>query len=43
MKITVPVGGVSESKARQRVSEMIADYNEEVTIDDTSGEVVING
>lgn len=43
MKITVPVGAMTDSKAQQRVSELIADYNEEITIDDASGEVVING
>jgi hypothetical protein len=34
---------MTDAKAQQRVSELIADYNEEVTIDDASGEVVING
>jgi hypothetical protein len=43
IKITVPVGSMTDAKAQQRVSELIADYNEEVTIDDASGEVVING
>ena len=43
IKITVPVGTMTESKVQNRVSELIADYNEEVTIDDASGEVTING
>lgn len=43
IKITVPVGSMTDAKAQQRVSELIADYNEDVTIDDASGEVTING
>lgn len=43
LKINVPVGSMTDAKARARVSELIADYNEEVTIDDASGEVTVNG
>lgn len=43
LKINVPVGSMTDAKARNRVSEIIADYNEEVSIDDASGEVTVNG
>lgn len=43
IKITVPVGTMTDSKAQQRVSEFLADWNEEVVIDDASGEVTVNG
>lgn len=43
VKITVPVGGMSTDRARQRLSELRAYYNEETVIDDFSGEVTVNG
>lgn len=43
IKISVPVGTMTDSKAQQRVSEFLADWNEEVVIDDASGEVTVNG
>lgn len=43
MKITVPVGAMTDAKAQAKVSELIARYNEEVVIDDASGEVTVNG
>lgn len=43
LKINVPVGSMTDAKAQARVSQLIADYNEEVTIDDDSGEVTVNG
>lgn len=43
LKINVPVGTLNDARAQNRVSEIIADYNEEVIIDDESGEVTING
>ena len=43
VKIGVPVGAISVDKARAKVQEAKAEWNEETTIDEVSGEVVING
>lgn len=43
IKVGVPVGGVSNDKARAMVNEVRAEWNEETTIDEISGEVVVNG
>lgn len=43
MKITVPVGNLTPMKAQERINEIIADYDEEVTMDDMSGQVLVNG
>lgn len=43
MKITIPVGDMSQAKAEERVNEIIADYTEEVTMDDASGQMLVNG
>ena len=43
LKILVPVGNVSNDKARAKINELKADWNEETTIDDVSGEMVVNG
>ena len=43
VKISVPVGDMSTDRARQRLSELRAFYNEETVIDDFSGEVTVNG
>ena len=43
VKITVPVGELSDARIKQRVSEIYADYAEEVTMDDMSGQMLVNG
>lgn len=43
MKVTVPVGNISQDKARAKINELKAEWNEETTIDDISGELVVNG
>ena len=43
VKVGVPVGGISNDKARAKVNEVRAEWNEETTIDEISGEVVVNG
>lgn len=43
MKITVPVGDLSQSRAQQRINEIMADYTEEVSMDDASGQMLVNG
>lgn len=43
LKIVVPVGTQNEIKRRQRLADLKAEYKEDVTIDDLSGEVTVNG
>lgn len=43
MKVLVPVGQVSNDKAKARINELKAEWNEETTIDNISGEMVVNG
>lgn len=43
LKIVVPVGTQNEIKRRQRLAALKAEYKEDVTIDDLSGEVTVNG
>ena len=43
MKITVPVGDLAPNKAKSRINEIIADYTEEVSMDDMSGQMLVNG
>lgn len=43
IKITVPVGSMSPDRAKQRLQQLKASYNEETYIDDRSGEVTVNG
>lgn len=43
LKIVVPVGTQNEIKRRQRLTDLKAEYKEDVTIDDLSGEVTVNG
>ena len=43
MKILVPIGTQSEVKARTRLSELRGMYKEDITIDNTSGEMTVNG
>lgn len=42
-KFTVPLKNISSQKAKERMGKLIADYNEEVTWDDSLGTVQING
>lgn len=42
-QFTVPVNGLSPTRAEQAIGQMIADYSEEVEWDDTLGTVSING
>ena len=43
IKITVPVGSMSPDRAKQRLAQLRATYNEETYIDDRSGEITVNG
>lgn len=43
VKVGIPVGNISQDKARARVSEVKSDWNEETTVDEISGEMVVNG
>lgn len=43
MKITVPVNDLSPAKAQQRIGEIINAYTEEVSMDDLSGQMLVNG
>ena len=43
IKMVVPIGTQSEAKARTRLNELRAYYKEDVTIDNDSGEVTMNG
>lgn len=43
VKVGVPVGGISQDKARAKLNEIKAEWNEETTVDDISGEMVVNG
>ena len=43
MKVTVPVGNISQDKAKAKINDVKAEWNEETTIDDISGEMVVNG
>ncbi|WQJ53325.1 MAG: portal protein [Wendovervirus sonii] len=43
MKITVPVGDLTKGYAEARLSEIKADYDEEVSFDDASGQMLVNG
>jgi len=43
MKITIPVGDMSQARADERVNEIIAEYSEEITMDDASGQMLVNG
>ena len=43
MKITVPVGDMAEDRAEAKLSEIMATYNEEVSMDDASGQLLVNG
>lgn len=43
IKITVPLGTMSPDRAKNRLSELKAYYNEDTIIDNYSGEVTVNG
>lgn len=43
MKVLVPVGSMSNDRAKARINELKAEWNEETYIDDISGEMVVNG
>lgn len=43
IKVLVPVGNISADKAQMKINELKAEWNEETTIDDVSGEMVVNG
>lgn len=43
VKITVPVGDLAPNKAQSRINQIIADYTEEVSMDDMSGQLLVNG
>ena len=43
VKVGIPVGNISQDKARAKVNEVKADWNEETTVDEISGEMVVNG
>lgn len=42
-KFNIPVQGLSRQRAEEQISQLIADYSEEVEWDDTLGTVSING
>ena len=42
-KFTVPIQGLSRQRAEEQISQMIADYSEEIEWDDMLGTVQING
>ena len=43
IKIVVPIGASTPDRAKARLNELKAYYNEDVNIDDLSGEVTVNG
>ena len=43
LKIVVPVGTQNEIKRRDRLSQLKAEYKEDISIDNLSGEVTVNG
>jgi len=43
IKIVVPIGTSTPDRAKARLNELKAYYNEDVNIDDLSGEVTVNG
>ena len=43
LKIVVPMGSANEIKKQQRLSQLRADFKEDVAIDDLSGEITVNG
>lgn len=43
IKVLVPVGSMSNDRAKARINELKAEWNEETYIDEVSGEMVVNG
>jgi hypothetical protein len=43
LKFIIPVGTQSQQKAMQTLGQLMSSYKEEVTINDTSGELLVNG
>lgn len=43
IKFVMPAGTMSPDRAKQRLSQIKASYNEETYIDDRSGEITVNG
>lgn len=42
-KYTIPTKGLSKQKAEENISSIIREYNEEIKMDDSTGEVTLNG
>ena len=42
-KFTIPIKGLPRQRAEEQIGQLIADYSEEITWDDTLGTVTING
>ena len=42
-KFTIPIKGMSRQKAEEQIGQLIQDYSEEVTFDDTLGTISMNG
>lgn len=43
IKIVVPIGAMTEDRARAHINELRAQYTEDVQMDDLSGELTVNG
>ena len=43
LKFVIPVGSQSQQKAMQTLGQLMSSYKEEVSINDTSGELLVNG
>jgi hypothetical protein len=43
LKFVIPVGTQSQQKAMQTLGQLMSSYKEEVSINDTSGELLVNG
>ncbi len=42
-KFTIPMKGMSKQKAEETVEQLIRNYNEDINLDETTGELKING
>lgn len=43
LKIVVPMGSANENKMRDRLNQLKAEFKEDVSIDELSGEITVNG
>jgi hypothetical protein len=43
LKITVPIGNSSKQRAQENLNEMLARYKESIYLNDSSGELTVNG